>query len=89
MKVTPKTSGVRTTLYDHDNTVAIDYSPNSWDPVARVVEFPKVWREGGKQYTTYRCTYYHNGDYDDKVTVRVPDGASCYAHSCDDTVEEY
>lgn len=89
MKVTPKTSGVSTSLYDHDNTVAIEYDASWSNSVARVVEFPKVWREGGKQYTTYSCTYRHNGDYDDKVTVRVPDGAYCYAFSCDDTVEEY
>lgn len=89
MKVTPKTDNVYTRLYDYDNTVSIEYSPRESNPVARVIEFPKVWREGGKQYTTYSCSYAHNGDCDDKVTVRVPDGVSCYVYCCDDTIEEY
>lgn len=89
MKVTPKTDDVHTTLYNYSMTVSIDYRPGSYDPVARVIEFPKVWREDGKQYKVYSCSYYHNGNFDDHVTIRVPYGVNVCGFSCDETIERY
>lgn len=89
MKVTPKTDGVLTSLSNFNMTVSITYHPGSYDPVARVIEFPKVWRENGKQYEVCRCTYDHNGDSDDHVTIRAPYGVSVYGLHCDETIERY
>jgi hypothetical protein len=89
MKVTPKTNGAYTSLYEYDMTVTVYYSPASYDPVARVVEFPKVWREYGTQYKVRDCHYEHNGNDDDHVTIRVPRGVYAYGCNCDDTIEEY
>lgn len=89
MKVTPKTDGVHTSLYSYNMTVRIEYRPGSYDPVARVIEFPKVWREDGKQYKLCSCSYDHNGNSDDHVTIRVPRGVSVYGFYCDETIEEY
>lgn len=89
MKVTPKTDGVLTSLYNYSMTVSIDYRPGSYDPVARVIEFPKVWREDGKQYRVSMCSYTHNGNSDDHVTIRVPYGVNAYGFHCNDTIETY
>ena len=89
MKVTPKTDGVHTSLYNYDMTVHIEYSPGSYDPVARVIEFPKVWREDGKQYKVSGCGYTHNGNSDDHITIRVPYGVGTYVSHCDETIETY
>lgn len=87
MKVTTKTRCVRTFLYTDE--IEILYAPDSREPIPRVVEFPKVWREGGKQYKVWRCTYRHNGDYHDEVTIKAPVYASVYADDCSDTIEYY
>lgn len=89
MKVTPKTDGVRTTLGNLTMTVMISYYPGTFNPVARVIEFPKVWREDGKQYKVCSCGYTHNGSSDDHVTIRVPYGVSTHVSHCDETIEEY
>ena len=89
MKVTSKLRGVSSRLFDSINTASIEYSPTSCDSVARVVEFPKVWREGGKQYTVDYCYYSHNGSYSDNVIMRIPRGADYYTSGCNDTVEYY
>jgi hypothetical protein len=89
MKVTPKTDGVHTSLYNYDMTIHIEYSPGSYDPVARVIEFPKVWREDGKQYRVTMCDYNHNGNSDDYVTIRVPCGVNAFGFSCNSTIEIY
>lgn len=89
MKVTPKTDGVYASLRDYDMTVGIDYLPRSCDPVARVVEFPKVWREYGTQYKVTNCHYYHNGKWDDKVVIRVPQAVYASVTDCDETIERY
>ena len=87
MKVTPKTDGVK--VYFFGTEVHVHYNPHQFDPSARVVEFPKVWREGGKQYKVVDCYYCHNGNYDDNVTVRIPKGALSSAVGCHDTIEKY
>lgn len=89
MKVSPKTRGVYSTLWDGLDQASIDYKPYSCDPVARVVEFPKVWREGGKQYEVVTCTYTHNGDGDDRVKIKAPSRANAFAFGCEDTIEYY
>lgn len=89
MKVTPKTDGVHTSLYNSDMTVRIEYRPGRYDPVARVIEFPKVWREDGKQYKVCSCRYDHNGNFDDNVTIRVPCGVNAIGFSCNETIELY
>jgi hypothetical protein len=87
MKVSPKTNGaIVESIYECSNEVSIGYRPGPNDPVARVVEFPKVWRMNGKQYNVYSCSYYHNGDRDDKVTVKGPT-CHIYGFGCDSTKE--
>ena len=89
MKVTTKTRCVNTTTYSNIGEVSIEYRPNSREPIPRVVEFPKVWREGGKQYKVCMCTYAHNGDSDDEVTIKAPEYSSAYAYYCRETIEYY
>ena len=89
MKVTPKTPDVRVDLYEYKNEAFVTYSPSSYETSARVVEFPKVWREDGKQFSVTNCSYTHNGDREDKVTVRIPKVADYYVYFCDYTIERY
>lgn len=90
MKVSPKTSGVHSTLNEAWGEVRIDYRPSRLDdPVARVVEFPKIWREGGKQYKVECCIYDHNGDRNDRVKIKAPSGATTIACDCEETIEYY
>lgn len=70
-------------------TVRVEYRPGSYDPVARVIEFPKVWRAGGKQYKVCSYRYDHNGKWEDKVVIRVPCGVNAVGFSCDETIEKY
>ena len=87
MKVTHKTDGAVAVLRGMEARVV--YQPYSGDSVAKVVEFPKVWREDGKQYKVTDCEYYHNGNWDDKVVIRVPQGVFAVAWSCGYTIEKY
>lgn len=87
MKVTPNTPGVSASLFD-DGDAWVDYYPSYSDPVARVIEFPKVWRVNGKQYKVVRCEYRHNGEREDKVIARSPIGF-VYIYDCDGTIESY
>ena len=90
MKVTSKTRVVRAWVRDYFETeVSLEYYPDSRDPIPRVVVFPKVWREGGKQYKVTACTYNHPGNYGDKVTIRVPRGSDGRGFGCDGTIEYY
>lgn len=89
MKVTTKTRCVFTMTYSFRGEVKIEYSPDSREPIPRVVEFPKVWREGGKQYKVCMCIYRHNGDYDDEVTIKAPKYTSVSGYGCRDTIEYY
>ena len=89
MKVTPNTPDASATLYHAIKEASIEYNPYSSDSVARVIEFPKVWRFGGTQYKVTSCAYRHNGDWSDKVKVRVPYDAYDFISSCDYTVERY
>ena len=76
MKVTPNTPGASASLFESDKTAWVYYVGK-----ARVVEFPKVWRENGKQYKVTSCSYTHRGDnyFDDHVTIRAPFGATSSA----------
>ena len=87
MKVTTKTRCVERSLYTDE--VIIKYRPDSSEPIPRVVEFPKVWREGGKQYKVTTCAYYHNGDYHDEVTIKASWDTTIHAFNCSDTKEYY
>ena len=89
MKVTPDTPKASAFFYHAIKEARIGYDPSSSDSVARVIEFPKVWRFGGTQYKVISCSYYHNGDSNDKVKVRVPYDASDSIWNCDYTVERY
>lgn len=86
MKVTPKTDGVKEYYFGME--VHLIYEPRPYDPVARVIEFPKVWREDGKQYKVVDCFYSHNGEWDD-VIIRVPQAACASAVGCSETIERY
>ena len=87
MKVTPKTEGVKEYYFGME--VHLIYEPCPYDPAARVVEFPKVWREYGTQYKVTHCHYYHNGKWEDKVVIRVPQAAYASVTGCDETIERY
>lgn len=90
MKVTTKTRCVFTNLNTLFGEASIEYAPDSREPIPRVVEFPKVWREGGKQYKVSVCRYVHNGDSDDEVTIKAPYSSSrVWAYYCRETIEYY
>ena len=92
MKVTPNTSNAASLILDDFKKEAqIRYWPrNPENPVARVIEFPRVWREYGKQYVVRRCLYSHNGDWSDHIIVRAPHGVEVETGGCDHcTLERY
>ncbi len=89
-------------LLEYDGTAHVTFKYGEWIAVKgkehpRVVEFPKFWRENGRQYKVEECYisvgYGYNGDvcYSCKEIqlVRIPTGAYFSAYGRAQHVEEY
>jgi hypothetical protein len=89
MKISPKTAGAYAVL---DLPTAgkcnvVFYTATSRDQVG-VIEFPKVWRTGGKQYRVAHCLYRNWGN-PVSVIIKVPEEAQYKVVDADYKVEKY
>lgn len=77
MKITPSTERVSVSLdYPYDGYVTIFFETYFGEKPPRVIEFPKVWRENGKQYKVAECAYRRWGSACEypAPTIKVPEG---------------
>ena len=77
MKLTIKTDGVDI-MTDHPRSGEANmfFETDFFDKAPRVIEYPKVVRVEGKQYSITACSYRCWGDRPhSRIKVRVPKGA--------------
>lgn len=76
MRITPELKHVFSMIISDDSCL-VYYDPcdPTYDPRPRVIEFPKVWRENGKQYKVVKCRYSRQLILGEKkeITIRVPE----------------
>jgi len=83
MRLTSDTAGA---LLHSDGTCTVfSHSRLSFEPEVKVIEFPKVWREHGRQYKVTECDL----EYCRCAIARIPKGSSISYGWHADKVEEY